>query len=254
MKTVGKSFIIFLVFSLFSSLVFANSSDSVMRGGERGRRPGERPVPRERPERTAPVANRMSGPRASENRKDRAKPSESLRKSNEKNNAGKDSQSQSSLNEPSQNQGESAPPPDSSSSGNFPEEFGPDGQLLRNENNSVPPEIIFYRGNRTLSDGEMFTLQNVKSECSENGEILLEITFTQSVNPRSFTADSILINGEKISSKTKFSFNKKGDTIKIQIPAKGEQFLLSIQNVESFDGTKIEPVQIDIKNQAKLGG
>ena len=110
-----------------------------------------------------------------------------------------------------------------------------------------PPEIINYRGNRMLSDGAEFLLQDVKSRKISDDCLCLELSFNQSVNPRTFTSESILIDGQEISSKIKFSFNKKGDTIKVEIPSKSENFSLMIQNVESFDGIQIEPVKIDIK-------
>ena len=111
----------------------------------------------------------------------------------------------------------------------------------------ILPQAFLYRGNRMLSDGAEFLLQDVKSRKISDDCLCLELSFNQSVNPRTFTSESILIDGQEISSKIKFSFNKKGDTIKVEIPSKSENFSLMIQNVESFDGIQIEPVKIDIK-------
>lgn len=118
---------------------------------------------------------------------------------------------------------------------------------IPSSNEKILPEMINYRGNRILSEGGEFVLQNVRSERTNNNEVTLEISFNQSVNPLTFSVDSILIDGAAISSKTKFSFNKKGDTIRIAVPNKGEKMNLMIQNVESFDGTVIAPVQIEVK-------
>ena len=89
----------------------------------------------------------------------------------------------------------------------------------------------------------------------------LEIRFNQSVNPHSFTADSILVNGEAIFSDKKPAFNKKGDTVKISLPNENEIFSLKIQNIESFDGKKLESVELKdisagsiLKNLEKSGG
>lgn len=266
MKSVKKFVVFFSIFSLLSSLIFAAPGGDSGRGGDKDRsRPSGRPTPRERTapnasrpvprertvpetnrsvpkERTALSANRNSdSPSKSSSDKDHAKPGESIR--NQKDNT---QQNQAPNDFP---QGSNAaPPPESAQIQGFIEPKPIDSISGNEQNPQTSPEIIFYRGTRTLSDGEIFTLQNIKSERNENGEILLEITFNQSVNPRTFNQDSILVNGEKISSKIKFTFNKKGDTIKLTVPAKSETISLSIQNVESFDGTKIEPTQINIKN------
>lgn len=116
------------------------------------------------------------------------------------------------------------------------------------------PEIIYYRGTRTLSENGTFALQQVKSERLNPSEVSLEITFSQSVNPLTFTEESLLLwaDGEQVSSKTKFSFNKKGDTIRVSVPlsAESEKLTFSIQNVKSFDGTPIEsfsPITIQVR-------
>lgn len=109
------------------------------------------------------------------------------------------------------------------------------------------PDIIYYRGNRILLGDGDFALQNIKTERINSDTVALEVTFSQSVNPRTFTANSIFIDGKAISSKTKFSFNKKGDTIKVSLSVPNENFTLMIKDVESFDGTVLEPITIEVK-------
>ena len=41
-----------------------------------------------------------------------------------------------------------------------------------------------------------------------------------------------------------FSFNKKGDTIRLAIGVENEPFTVTVQNIESFDGTQLEPVEV----------
>ena len=113
-------------------------------------------------------------------------------------------------------------------------------------------DILYYRGNRTLVEQGAFSVQGIKTERATKNEVNVEILFSQSINPRSLSQDSILVDGAAISKKTNFSFNKKGDTIKIKIPMKNKTFSLTVQNVESFDGTVIEP--IIIKNLSDISG
>jgi len=240
MKFARNVFIFFAFFSLLNLQAFASPGGGP--GGNGGNRPGSRPAPRER---TAAGAKRSPSSSSLGNKNDRARPSE----------ASKDSKKSSSEknDNPSGSDGYSASPsaPEFSLEPKMqPSQSENGGQNITitsagNTNNS---EIIFYRGARTISESDEFTLQNIKSERTGANEFTIEITFNQSVNPRSFTANSILVDGQEIPSKTKFTFNKKGDTIKVSVPSKNENFSLSIQNVESFDGTKIEPIQIDIKN------
>ena len=131
----------------------------------------------------------------------------------------------------------------------FPNGSSPDevAQIPDSSTERIIPEMINYRGNRIASEGSEFFLQNIKSERTSNGEVSLEISFNQSVNPLTFSAESILIDGIAVPPKTKFSFNKKGDTIRMSVPSKSEKMNIMIQNVESFDGTVIAPVQIELK-------
>lgn len=120
-------------------------------------------------------------------------------------------------------------------------------EMPNSSNERIMPEMMNYRGNRIVSEGAEFLLQNIKSERVNSSEVSLEITFNQSVNPLSFSEDSILIDGIAIPPKTKFSFNKKGDTIRMYVPSKSEKMNVLVQNVESFDGTVISPVLIEVK-------
>jgi len=131
----------------------------------------------------------------------------------------------------------------------FPNDSSPDevAQIPDSSTERVVPEMINYRGNRIASEGAEFFLQTIKSERINNAEVSLEISFNQSINPLTFSAESILIDGNAVPPKTKFSFNKKGDTIRLAVPSKSEKMNIIIQNVESFDGTVIVPVQIELK-------
>ncbi len=106
-------------------------------------------------------------------------------------------------------------------------------------------EIFYYRGSRVVAAEENFTVQSIKSEKTSGKEINVEITFNQDVNPLTFNENSILIDGQALPAATKFAFNKKGDTMRVSVPLQKDNFSLKIQNIESYDGTIIEPIEMD---------
>ena len=109
----------------------------------------------------------------------------------------------------------------------------------------VPPQnVLKYRGTRTACSKDEFCFKSVKTRSESEDSVLLEIRFNQNVNPLSFKNDSILIDGEAVSADTKFSFNRKGDTIRFSVPSVEHPFSLEIQGVESFNGIKIKPVEL----------
>ena len=113
-------------------------------------------------------------------------------------------------------------------------------------------EILYYRGTRTLADGSPFLVTQVKSTKADDSSISLEITFNQSINPKSVNHTSIFVDGKPLPDGTRFSFNKKGDTIKLTVSSKNGEtangaFTLQIQKITSFDGTGIDPVDIQVE-------
>ena len=218
MKSMGK-FSLILIFSILSLRAYAVP-------GSAGRDKGDRPGGREGP---SPDRSHFSGDRKPE------KPSSS--------------RSFSSRTEPPARP-DTAPdknePPDFNRS-ELPSPSEPFGASKNEPARENPPEILYYRGTRILYEDNVFLLQDVKTERVNSDEMNLELTFNQSINPLSFSTDSILLDGESIFAKTKFAFNKKGDTIRIAVPARSENFNLTITALKSFDGTPLEPVSIEIK-------
>ena len=97
-----------------------------------------------------------------------------------------------------------------------------------------------------------FLVTQVKSTKADDSSISLEITFNQSINPKSVNHTSIFVDGKPLPDGTRFSFNKKGDTIKLTVSSKNGEtangaFTLQIQNISSFDGTGIDPVDIQFE-------
>lgn len=209
----GKKKILVFIFSLLSLGAFAAPGGG-NRGGGGGNRGGNSPSGASRGSggATNPSFSNSSRPSPSSPQNSNSRPAPAPK--------------------PSDAGGNPPPAPNNGNAGNF------------GKNEALPGEVINYRGTRIISENDAFTLQAVKTERVNAKEVSLELTFNQSVNPHTFTSDSILVDGEEISSKTKFAFNKKGDTIKITVPVQNENFTLTIKDVKSFDGTKIEPIEI----------
>lgn len=229
MKIAGK-FALVTIFSLCSLGAFADPHGRDRPSGPNNR---DRPSPPERNERSAFSADRQPG-RAFESRSFSSRPEGNFRP------------------DPPMNKNadfERKPPEFSQQAESFSSnavtrlDEGPDGGT-----GALSSEILYYRGSRILSTNDEFLLQNVKTQRLNPDEINLELTFNQSINPLTFSTDSILLNGESISTNTKFAFNKKGDTIRIAVPVKKENFNLTITALKSYDGTPLEPISLEIKD------
>ena len=225
----SKKMVLFVVLSIFSLSTFASPH-----GGKGGS---------ERREKNSRSASEKSG----SSRKSPTKDSPSKKFSLKEKAPPKSSSSKPKDSSLQKNKNDSAPPPSRDKNESWKEKIP--SEKKNSDKKKSAPEIINYRGNRILFRNDEFVLQSVKSERLNKNLVSLELTFNQSVNPRTFTSDSIMVDGGEIPSKTKFSFNKKGDTIKVSIPSENENFNLTIQNVESFSGTLLEPIQIDVKNK-----
>ncbi len=117
-------------------------------------------------------------------------------------------------------------------------------------NPSVPPKdadsIIHYRGNRLYMEDVSFEIADTRFERIDDNTIILEILFTQSINPRSMGLESIYIDGEPLPDGTRFSFNRRGDTVKIFVIMMSNEFSMKVQNIKSFNGNLIEPAVFEV--------
>ena len=110
-----------------------------------------------------------------------------------------------------------------------------------------PDEVFYYRGTRTIADDAPFTIVTSSAVRTDDKNTQLEIAFSKNINPKSVNRDSIFIDGKALPDSTRFSFNKKGDTIQVTIQPESNSFLLTVQGIASFDGTKMEPYELLIK-------
>lgn len=109
---------------------------------------------------------------------------------------------------------------------------------------SEPVEVVNYRGNRKVVIDKELSVTKVKAEKLDSGKITVKVLFNQEINPRSFSASNLKINGKIVTDDVKFSFSNKGDCVLIQIPAQSREFSLAIDNVEAFDGEQIPEINL----------
>ena len=137
-----------------------------------------------------------------------------------------------------------------------PEELPP--ELPEGETPKAPPpplppkdseKIFYYRGNRTYSEELPLKINFIKCMRDEDGTIIIMVFFNQTVNPRSVNNECFLIDDNELSENIRFSFNKKGDTIRVTIPLdedeeNDEEFRFTVQDVCGINGVCIEPVEL----------
>ena len=137
-----------------------------------------------------------------------------------------------------------------------PEELPP--ELPEGETPKAPPpplppkdseKIFYYRGNRTYSEELPLKINFIKCMRDEDGTIIIMVFFNQTVNPRSVNNECFLIDDNELSENIRFSFNKKGDTIRVTIPQDenedaDEEFVITVQDVCGINGVCIEPVEL----------
>ena len=91
-----------------------------------------------------------------------------------------------------------------------------------------PDNIIHYRGNRAYAENS--PLEIIHTHCERKAE-----------------ADSFFFNNRPLPFGTRFNFNKKGNSVRMLLPLNEATFKLKVQNISSFDGKMIEPVELLIE-------
>ena len=112
--------------------------------------------------------------------------------------------------------------------------------------------IFNYRGNRAYSENLPLKIYQVKCTRFDINTVCVEIVFNQNINPRSFKTGSFFIDNNLLPECCKFSFNRKGDTIKFVAPVNSQTFKLKIQNVRSFNGNVIDPIELLVEVNSGL--
>lgn len=112
-------------------------------------------------------------------------------------------------------------------------------------------KILNYRGSRTYIENLPLKINQIKCTRFDERTVSIEIIFNQNINPRSFRKEALYIDNNPLPDFCRFSFNRRGDTIKFVAPVNSQTFKLKIQNVRSFSGNIIEPVEMLV--EVKVG-
>ena len=110
-----------------------------------------------------------------------------------------------------------------------------------------PDNIVHYRGNRAYSEDLPLELVHTRCEKKADELVSLVLIFNQSIDPRTIRPDSCFINNKPLPFGIRFNFNKKGNSVKMLLPLKEDTFKLKVQNISSFDGKIIEPIELLIE-------
>ena len=112
--------------------------------------------------------------------------------------------------------------------------------------------IIHYRGNRTYTENLPLKINQIICVRVDGDLVSIEVIFNQSINPRTVRPDSFFINNIPLPPGTRFTFNRRGTTIKILFPISGTSFKFKLRNICSFDGSSIEPVELLVEIKRPL--
>ena len=116
-----------------------------------------------------------------------------------------------------------------------------------------PPKnsVINYRGTRMPAVNDFFFVKTAKY-CKVNEKFIeMEVAFNQSINPKSIKPSLIVIDGAELPEDTKFSFNKKGDTVRFSLPVGLPLGKLKVRGLLSYTGTLVMPAEILIQPNLK---
>lgn len=116
-----------------------------------------------------------------------------------------------------------------------------------------PPKnsVINYRGTRMPAVNDFFFVKTAKYSRLNENFVEMEVAFNQSINPKSVKPNLIIIDGAELPEDTKFSFNKKGDTVRFSLPVGLPLGKLKVMGLLSYTGTLVMPAEILIQSDIK---
>ena len=93
-----------------------------------------------------------------------------------------------------------------------------------------------YHGKRMTTDSSTFEVVFISTK-----EEKIVLGFSMPINPQSFKAENILLNGKPLNKDTEIKFNKTGKIVAITaaVPS-GTESVLAIKEVRSFDNQALE--------------
>lgn len=91
---------------------------------------------------------------------------------------------------------------------------------------------IYSQSNDYLSNASSNLLTNITCVSNNNTTTQIDIFFEESIDPKTVTCDSILINNKSLNSTTKFIYSRDGKQIRFIIEYK-DSFTLQLINVKT---------------------
>lgn len=100
--------------------------------------------------------------------------------------------------------------------------------------------IYNYRGNRIYSQSIPLIISQVKCTRLNDNMVTVEILFNMKIDPRTVRPECFTIDGNQISDPISFIFNKKGDSVRFEIPMQKNNFIFETKKIFAFDKTELE--------------
>lgn len=97
-----------------------------------------------------------------------------------------------------------------------------------------------YHGMRVSSDSSTFEIVFVSTENE-----IIQLGFSIPVNPNSFKAENITLNGSPLAAGTPIKFNKTGKIVEITKSLPAGESVLALKEILSFDNQTIASVELD---------
>lgn len=144
---------------------------------------------------------------------------------------------------------ESYSPPPMRNISNQPKAFIPPSETRmyssKNHNSSVSNQgdAHTFRGTRRVIENGPVTLERSIVKTEKNGSTYVELNFSSSIDPRSFTADSVTINGVPIENGNQVMFNTNGTLCRIYVKNIKFPAEIKLLKIKSYCGDIVQPVK-----------
>lgn len=122
-------------------------------------------------------------------------------------------------------------------------------KFSQNDRNVIIQYFINYRGMRKPITQQDLQISNIDAQMIDHKTLRMDISFNQSINPRTVKPDNIKINGKALLPKTRFIFNKKGDCVRFFAVVSEKSVTMNLSDIESYAGSLIDPYEIQMEIQ-----
>lgn len=122
-------------------------------------------------------------------------------------------------------------------------------EFPQNDRKVIIQYFINYRGIRKPITQQDLQISNIDAQMIDHKTLRMDISFNQSINPRTVKPDNIKINGKALLPKTRFIFNKKGDCVRFFAVVSEKSVTMNLSDIESYAGSLIDPYEIQMEIQ-----